>query len=394
MVTEQPENAVAGLYALRGGLSALSLIYDDIRQKDEEYYEQLHKVADMAGGARYEAPQGTVEYANWLIGDGFKEELARRFYRIKQNDVADEQSAQLDSSAREYGKTATKKLLLTLLYFAITAGLVYGLLFITVLGGWQKITGGAYGEKALEGFFDYIIFGALCLIPVVTAVLAFISLGKYIKNASSAGKFKRRKKAYLRDLQKRRDEEIARVNAGRQAVQEKINKLPQVRIAAQKILNERNNAVRATVKYCSAYYKSLCEEFSRVLNERDWQNLDLIIFKIETRRADSVKEALQLIDREGVNPTALREANQSVAQTISRGIAGMYGAVEAYCTRICDRSDASIASLDVTKGQSGAGNPTDYLTIDARKVNKALLLKSGVTSLKLCRDAQKVGSYR
>ncbi|MDE7379549.1 MAG: hypothetical protein K2N14_00725, partial [Clostridia bacterium] len=65
---EKSDNNILGeLYALRGGLSAVSVEYDKARQADADFHEKLNTVADTAGGARYEAPQGTVDYYNWII---------------------------------------------------------------------------------------------------------------------------------------------------------------------------------------------------------------------------------------------------------------------------------------------------------------------------------------
>lgn len=52
------------------------------------------------------------------------------------------------------------------------------------------------------------------------------------------------------------------------------------------------------VERCKRFYMLLIQVFSSILDERDWKNIDIVIFQLETGRADSVKEALQLTDRE------------------------------------------------------------------------------------------------
>lgn len=44
--------------------------------------------------------------------------------------------------------------------------------------------------------------------------------------------------------------------------------------------------------------KALDNSYGDILDSRDWDKLDKIIYLLETHRADTVKEALQLIDRE------------------------------------------------------------------------------------------------
>ncbi|MDE7082381.1 MAG: hypothetical protein K2O89_01595 [Clostridia bacterium] len=53
-----------------------------------------------------------------------------------------------------------------------------------------------------------------------------------------------------------------------------------------------NNGMRLDVKM------TLENTYGDILNYRDWDKLDMIIYLLETYRADTIKEALQLIDRE------------------------------------------------------------------------------------------------
>lgn len=45
-------------------------------------------------------------------------------------------------------------------------------------------------------------------------------------------------------------------------------------------------------------YSVFAEKYSEILDERDWVNLDLIIFYLQTGRAENLKEALQQVDRQ------------------------------------------------------------------------------------------------
>ena len=89
------------------------------------------------------------------------------------------------------------------------------------------------------------------------------------------------------------------------------NKLPSIR-------NESPNGSQislleskysTTVAVCTDKAKSirnaLIKEFGNILTEDDWGNVDLLIFYLNTGRADSLKEALQLVDRQ-------RQTNQIV----------------------------------------------------------------------------------
>ena len=54
------------------------------------------------------------------------------------------------------------------------------------------------------------------------------------------------------------------------------------------------------------YTDALITEFSSVLDPRDWANIDLIIFYYETGRADTLKEALQQVDRQRQNEALIK----------------------------------------------------------------------------------------
>lgn len=76
----------------------------------------------------------------------------------------------------------------------------------------------------------------------------------------------------------------------------------------------------------ATFYASLVQAFKNVLDPRDWQNIDLVIFYYETGRAESMKEALQQVDRQRQNENlikAVRDASSQISMTISHSIDGL-----------------------------------------------------------------------
>lgn len=64
---------------------------------------------------------------------------------------------------------------------------------------------------------------------------------------------------------------------------------------------------------------ALNKEFDLLLTEADWQNVDLLIFYLNTGRADSLKEALLLVDKQRQTDQiahAISAASQHIANTI------------------------------------------------------------------------------
>lgn len=67
----------------------------------------------------------------------------------------------------------------------------------------------------------------------------------------------------------------------------------------------------------------LASAFTPTIDLRDWENLDLVIFYMETGRADTIKEALQQVDRQRQNNAiidAIGLATKQISATISNGM--------------------------------------------------------------------------
>ena len=63
-----------------------------------------------------------------------------------------------------------------------------------------------------------------------------------------------------------------------------------------------------------------------VIDFRDWENVDLIIFYYETGRADTMKEALQQVDRQRQNETLVKAvgmATEMIAKTIQQSVGSL-----------------------------------------------------------------------
>lgn len=76
----------------------------------------------------------------------------------------------------------------------------------------------------------------------------------------------------------------------------------------------------------SGIWKTLADSYGKLLDERDWHILDLVIWQLETGRADTIKEALQLADRETQTDrivSTMRSASDAIAQQIGRGFGNL-----------------------------------------------------------------------
>lgn len=70
-------------------------------------------------------------------------------------------------------------------------------------------------------------------------------------------------------------------------------------------------------------YNALYKEYNSIVDARDWKHLDLIIFYYETGRADTLKEALQQVDRQVQTNEiikAIDKASKDICNTIRQSM--------------------------------------------------------------------------
>lgn len=122
-------------------------------------------------------------------------------------------------------------------------------------------------------------------------------------------------------------------------------------------------------------HNALISEYSSTLDYRDWSNIDLIIYNMETGRADTLKEALQQVDNYRNTEKivgAIIMATQAICNTISleqdRMIRLVSNCTDAINSRL-DTLDSSMKSL-----------------IKVEEMKNAMLKKSNLTSDELVKE--------
>ncbi len=124
----------------------------------------------------------------------------------------------------------------------------------------------------------------------------------------------------------RRDHEIYRNNCMIEIarLQREIDNMrKEVKNANEKLLPIINNF--------KVTYKAVQEQFAEFVDERDWGNIDLIIFNYETGRALDLRDALMQVDNERRNQRlikAVQDASSSICYSISRGFGTLQNALE------------------------------------------------------------------
>ncbi len=95
----------------------------------------------------------------------------------------------------------------------------------------------------------------------------------------------------------------------------------------QKLIFLENRFNEEVIPKSTALSKSvkaaMLEMSAGILNECDWQNIDLLIFYLENGRADSLKEALQLVDKQRQTDQityAIRDAGKHIATVLDQSM--------------------------------------------------------------------------
>ena len=145
-------------------------------------------------------------------------------------------------------------------------------------------------------------------------------------------------------------------------------------------------AIKGIGENCKELVAALQNEYSVLLDPRDWEHLDLVIFSLETRRADSVKEALRFVDEEIRTDRiigAIQQASAEICRTIRAGFAALQYSMER-CFASLGQQLQAVAQSNLQIAQA-----TNRLA-SAASLNAALTAKANVSSQQLIQDVHQM----
>lgn len=152
-----------------------------------------------------------------------------------------------------------------------------------------------------------------------------------------------------------------------------IDGLPEYRARAEKVIAQRDAALKSLRAEYNVLLDALRREYNALLDERDWKYIDYIIFALETRRADNMKEALRYVDdevRTNRIVNAMQQATAQICKTIVEQTDRLISAMQMCTAQLC----ATVAAV----GTQISGQLA-HLT-SAVELNNALVEKSNVSS--------------
>lgn len=357
---------LADLYTLRAGMSAISIERDKFGVKEKAYSDAKRKV-DCA----------CYEYEN---AENFVSRCDE--YDKKDSLQKTEEKAKLD---RTFKKTVIGSLVAGI-FGALIPWVIY------FLHG-DNIQDSKYGYSFWEKYLlvSVCILGIIFVVGLALALIVKVNNGKYLQKRieEESGKSKQD----LKDAKARLSQAAADCDSAQKALAIVSKDYEKVKSVSTKLSQEMYNALVA--------------QFKSVLDIRDWEHIDLIIFNFETGRADTLKEALQQVDRRVQTDEiieAIESAGSSIAATINVTMRELRSDLNKSFNRLSEqlalqhaeqmtalgninrnieRTNESIAKLQ--SATENNGKALENIS-SAANLNNALIAKIGCDSMSLMDD--------
>lgn len=116
------------------------------------------------------------------------------------------------------------------------------------------------------------------------------------------------------------------------------------------LLNQNSLPILSSCKIKITQMQTALEEnYQTQITIADWANIDLLIFYLETGRADDLKEALQLVDRQRQTNqivSAINQASAAICSSIRTGFSRLAGAIKEGLSIISYQIEKNYRKLD------------------------------------------------
>lgn len=327
---------LANMYVLRAGLSFVAVNAKHIRGTINTAKSKAKK-DEKAARDKLKNAQDDLANNRALLAESYAGEENRK-------KAGKEQSKENDRLAQNFADDIVKGVFKTILLLIGAVACAYVSLIGSIMQGWlgepphsefiRKIYGWMLGslwtgEGSLAmGLLISIITWVMICVGAVAAVGCLALLGMALIGHPFWGtRFRRDKRTKGMKSVKQYKADIKLYS---QAVENASAIIP---LYENDLKAVQNNGKKEVANACAslqplaantaAFYKALRATFSTFLDERDWDNLDLLTYYIETGRADTVKESLQLLDRQKQTDQIVRAVNEAagaVCRTVNNGL--------------------------------------------------------------------------
>lgn len=408
------EELLANLYVLRAGISKISINkedYDKYSSKNKYNEEKLNKITDDI-----EINKKDLEYY-----EKENDKLSRKDFRAEANDAYRREKSKLEKKINKKDNDFLKSRVI-LNGFIIILGICLliglGLFFywryldnaIKEMLDWAEGDISKIENYNLGVVYKNIIFVAMIVIPSGGFIAYLVKLIINLKNNLEINKRNTEKRNKIKSKLSNLDEttfianylqEKNRINYLK--ISDNKNKIKQINSSLNTLeldktktmtnLTETRELLDACIFVNSVLYNSLVKTYS-FLDPRDYKNLDLVIYYIETNRADDIKEALQLVDKK-IEMNELKsliiEATKNITSTINNNTMQLASYMNNCFNNLAN--NISLQNKEILKSinsyQSTVNNKIDYLSREInynKELNNALISRISVSSETLAKD--------
>lgn len=413
---DSKQTVIGNLYAIRAGLSYVSGIADQMKKKQEEEKELNFVLTSHR--TKIQSLQDSIEETekeirNWRNRESvLKQELEKK--KQEQNtleyELENSRSAPItnfesadDSSSYSYKHILKLFIIASSIFFAVTA--VLGVLI-------------AVGQGGVASIFVYPEIGLLVFFIVRT-----------VKFAKKRKELREAKKNYISHHEysiKTTRREISRleedISDTHRSIPDKTRELEEsIQQRYLQIKREQDEIPKCqyAISQCQSQYKALREKgqvftnglvsaYGDFCHRDNWQHIDRILYYLNTGRAESLRDALILMDQRLNAEMIANEIRQSfvmISGEIQRATASITSAVSLSADRISaavydagERITSSNQRIEETMARSNdlaAKNlETNQRLVSAQELNNALQHKSNATMEQLMNDYATVNGLR
>lgn len=247
-------------------------------------------------------------------------------------------------------------------------------------------------SSEMEPWWDglsFFTFIPACILTVVALVFFIIRLIKFIANTTDIIKSTHINRSIIREARSN----IPKYENQIKEIETRLSTIQSYKDTAKK---KASIASLPYITECNIIDKALIKSFSTFIDPRDWEHIDLIIFFMESGRADSMKEALQQVDQEVRTNRiigAIQNAGIQISQAISEGLSSMqttmvkcFSIISTQINIISTQQMNALAQLSNRINDISGQLKAVSTNLNNINFSKALSAKSNATSEQLISD--------
>lgn len=384
----QIKETVNQLYALRAGLSLVDKEHD----KSESAEKAARNRIAISNIDRDKLLQ-SKDYLKKKIADEEKKEANDYYnYRTKATRI-DNQNSDIECKIKKETEQKKKRLKIS----SITASIVLVCIAICIVGIWLM-------SNSVGFVFSMIILQVFPYAGFVLLIVAIVNFVLFLKRKSKIKELNAQREKIEKITEYKKNESYDRaIEKFRGEISETEITIKNIENKIEKYENEATNDISMYSKKGIEMYDLVVKEFSESLpslDQRDYKHVDLIIFLLETGRAETMKEALQQVDTYVHTEKivqAVDNASKSIAQSIRINTESLKSVIQNNTYALGEKIDRLTYNVSTMSDNQAAFakdlNEKLAKTNSSLEMQKALLEKSSVSSAEMANNIEKMRLY-